>query len=284
MENNCVSFIILTWNSKKLIKNCIQSYANILGKENLTAEFWIIDNGSDDKTTDYIKQELVPEFKGSYEIHIISLDKNYGTTFSRNLALKKTVGKYIVICDSDTAFYGGSLRTALEYMKRDEKTGLIAPLLVWPDMKPQPSVRKFPTLIDKLSKIGNILFNLPIGNNDLYNNLSKTEIIPVETAASAFWILKRETIETVGFLDEKIFYAPEDIDYCLRIWKNGYRVMYMPELVINHFAQRISRSKPFSKIALSHLKGLLYYFYKHRYFLSRARIKQYYAPSFQKQN
>ena len=48
----------------------------------------------------------------------------------------------------------------------------------------------------------------------------------VDYAISAFWLLRRDVLEAVGLLDEEIFSRPEDVDYCLRVWKAGYTVVY----------------------------------------------------------
>ena len=50
----------------------------------------------------------------------------------------------------------------------------------------------------------------------------------MQTAISCCWFMRREVIERVGPLDELIFYAPEDVDYCLRAWKSGLAVVYYP--------------------------------------------------------
>ena len=89
----------------------------------------------------------------------------------------------------------------------------------------------------------------------------------VDYAISAFWMFRRDVLEKVGLLDERIFYSPEDVDFCIRIWKAGYCIKYFPQVSVIHDAQEISRAKgvKINIFTLSHLKGLLYLFLKHRY-------------------
>ena len=109
----------------------------------------------------------------------------------------------------------------------------------------------------------------------------KQEQYPVDYAISAFWMLKREAMEKVGLLDENIFYAPEDVDYCLRIWKAGYQIFYAPQIWSIHNAREISRGAKINSSTIKHLQGLLYYFRKHRYlFQSPQRA----VPNRQKRN
>ncbi len=260
-----VSFIILSWNSSNYIKRCLDSYANQLDREGLSGEFLITDNGSQDNTVEVIHNEVALGMSSLHTMEIIQLDKNYGTTISRNLALKKATGKYIIVCDSDTEYHKGSISGALDFLEQNKETGMIAPLLLWPEGEPQPTVRKFPTLFAKVAKILNIIFKIPIKDFDFYPDFPWKDIHQVQTAASACWIFRQELLDLVGYLDEKIFYSPEDLDYCYRIWKYGLKVIYYPEIEIYHHAQRISRNKPFSRHSLSHFLGLLYYFRKHRY-------------------
>jgi GT2 family glycosyltransferase len=87
---------------------------------------------------------------------------------------------------------------------------------------------------------------------------------------SAFWLFKRELIESIGLLDEKIFYAPEDVDFCVRAWLKGWKIYFYSRAKVIHRAQEISRKKPFGRAALSHLKGLAYYFWKYGYALKQS--------------
>jgi len=104
---------------------------------------------------------------------------------------------------------------------------------------------------------------------ELYSKDFK-EILRVDHCISACWLVRREAIEEVGLLDERIFYAPEDVDYCLRMWLNGWEVLYVPTAEVVHHTQR--RSHRSMRMAWVHAKGLFYYFRKHRYWLSRKNL------------
>ena len=83
-------------------------------------------------------------------------------------------------------------------------------------------------------------------------------------------MVDRKAIRKVGLLDEHIFYAPEDVDYCLRMWLNGYKVVYNPTAEVIHYTQRVSHKS--KKLAILHAEGLLYYFWKYKYLFSKRRI------------
>jgi hypothetical protein len=87
-----------------------------------------------------------------------------------------------------------------------------------------------------------------------------------------FWLLPRHVVARVGLHDERIFYTPEDVDYCLRIWAAGYEVVQDGDAVAIHDAREIARGGRRPGFAFSHARGLGYLFVKHRYALGRARL------------
>src|SRR5690606_30425379 len=98
---------------------------------------------------------------------------------------------------------------------------------------------------------------------------NEVEPFSVDYAISAFWLVRRSLYAALGGLDEKIFYAPEDVDFCLRVWRSGHSVVYVPSVTVVHHTQEISRGFALNRAKLNHVKGLLYYFLKHRYILRR---------------
>lgn len=269
-----ISFVIITWNSEKYIYQCIRSYIESVHREHLNAEFLIVDNGSKDRTTDIVENDILSKLPADITGRLFRLRKNLGTTISRNIALKAVSGNHIVVCDSDTEFMEGEWKEVFKYLN-NSGVGIIAPQLIYPDGKIQNSVKYFPTLTDKVLKLKKIFFNLKAGScNDFYEDFPWNSPRSVDTAISACWILKKSLLNQVGLLDEKIYYSPEDIDYCLRVWKTKSSVIYYPSLKLIHHTQQISHRKPFSKQSISHLFGLIYYFKKHHYFFSAEKIRK----------
>jgi GT2 family glycosyltransferase len=255
-----ISFIILTWNSERHLERCLESIVRKCGEEEIAFEIMVIDNGSTDGS-----QRILRRYGNAdpLRFRIIELESNRGTTYPRNLGLKQAQGEYICVFDSDTEFCSGSLSAALGMLAARPGVGMIAPKLLLPDGTVQNSVKRFPSLWHKLIKIPRILFGISTPNADFYSNFPFQGETVVDSAISACWILKRELLETVGYLDERIFYSPEDLDYSFRIRKAGYLIIYHPSLTVLHHTQQISHRKPFSKVSMSHLNGLIYYYRKH---------------------
>ncbi|MBO5397374.1 MAG: glycosyltransferase family 2 protein [Clostridia bacterium] len=105
-----ISFVILSWNSEKYLKDCIQSILNI---EKYNFGIYIVDNGSIDGSV-----KIIEAFCDK-QIHLIKLEKNYGTTISRNKGLQLIKHTdYICILDSDTIINEQAINVMTEYLEK----------------------------------------------------------------------------------------------------------------------------------------------------------------------
>jgi GT2 family glycosyltransferase len=258
-----ISFIILTHNSNEYIKRCLESIENIKSFE---IEIIIADNGSTDNTI-----KIIENFKKD-NIKIIKLKKNYGTTISRNKCLhliKNT--DFICILDSDTIINTDAIEKMIEYLKMNSNVGIVGPGMKGLNNKKQLPYRKFPTWKIKLLK------TIPIKKlNSKGIELESYKIkddIPFECdyLISACWMMQYDTYKKVGDLDEKIFYAPEDVEYCIRVKENNLKVVHLPYAQIIHVYQRISKKKLISKANITHIIGINYTLKKHKKFLKQYR-------------
>lgn len=257
-----LSCVILSYNSARCIQKCLGSLVEAISKLGMDAEIWVVENGSSDGSPGLIasiaqKHPLVRS---------IGLDKNYGTTASRNRALSKSTGKQILVLDSDAYITAEALEGLSSYLAANPKVGLVAPKLIYPDGRPQLSVDQFPTVPRKIERV--------IRLRQMERMQIQDQTAEVDYAISACWMLTRQAVDAVGLFDEAIFYAPEDVDYCLRIWKAGFRIVYQPSCVVIHDAQERSRKLIPNRFTWLHLQGLAYYFYKHKYFWSAKRLRE----------
>ncbi len=266
-----ISVIILTRDSEKYIEKCICSLFLDIRKSGEEFIVDVIDNGSKDKTL--VKLDRL---KDKFEnLNILKLKKNLGTTASRNIGIRKRRSNRVFILDSDTEVQPGTIQTLMDVLKKDDRIGIAAPRLSYSDGSVQFSCKKFPTLKVKICK------SLPFQwarkkaeIEELYDSAvySKDfdQIIEVDHCISAAWMVRRTAIGDIGLLDEKIFYAPEDVDYCVRMWMKGWRVVYVPQAGVIHHIQRESYRN--MGVALNHIRGLFYFFKKYGYWFNREKI------------
>lgn len=259
-----ISCVMLSYNSAKYLDLSLSALiAAFDHSPGYHDEIWIIDNGSKDGSVEILKawQRREPE-----RIKPIFFGENTGTTFSRNVALRSLTGQYVVVIDSDVVeIPPGTFETLIDRLEADPRNGMVVPMLTYPDGRFQLSTDVFPTLSRKVQRY------LGLKAMERAQGKAAPPSAPqlVDYAISAFWLLSREAVEATGLFDEAIFYSPEDVDYCLRVWEAGYRIVYEPGAKVVHDAQEISRGLPIKKSTFSHAKGLAYLFKKHGYVLSR---------------
>jgi len=254
-----ISTVILSYNSAKPIRRCLDELIQALSTFDCENEIFIVDNGSKDGSV-----ELIEQYKTQHPdlIKPIFFKENTGTTYSRNAALKKATGEYVLVLDSDAYISNEAINTLTQYLKVNSNTGMAVPRLFYNSGNFQLSCDIFPTLIHKFKRF---LF-LKKMEEQPHELQSIDKPIDVDYAISACWMLSRAAVDKTGLFDEKIFYSPEDVDYCLRVWESGFKITYIPSAEVIHDAQELSRGFKLSKFHFSHLKGLFYLMNKHHYF------------------
>ena len=261
-----LSFIILSWNSAHFLEGVLTTLESDIKGSGLSHEIIVIDNGSQDGSLTALRGY---QAKG-LPITVVPLGHNTGTTFSRNIGFRMARGKFICVLDSDMEFC--ELNTLLSLMRVFEshpQAGIVSPILKYPSGNHQKSFDQFPTLTNKLQRL---FFLRSMEEKEGHREFKVNDILEVNYTISAFWLFRRELVERIGLLDENIFYAPEDVDFCLRTWLAGQQVLYCGCTRVIHRAQEISRKKPFGKAARSHLAGLIYFFRKYGYAISLKKI------------
>lgn len=250
--------ILLTWNSARYVEACLRSVIDDLERSALEHELIVIDNGSSDGTLDILARLARPS------LTVVPLGTNTGTTFSRNIGLRMARGDFVAILDSDIEVRSpGTFERLVEYLRRQPDVGIVAPQLRFPSGRYQKTVDVYPTLTHKFRRFVRLReMEAAEGARD-----DATAARDVDYAVSAFWMMPRSLTARVGLLDERIFYAPEDVDYCLRAALAGFRVVYLPEVAAVHHAQEISRRRILSASFREHLKGLAYFYRKHGFVL-----------------
>ncbi len=266
MDKPSISFVILTWNSERYIEKCISS---ILDMDFADKEIFVVDNGSRDGT-----REILSKYGES--INAIYIGKNIGTTRSRNIAIRRCSDEFEFLCilDSDTVVNEQAFADMIKLLNRDETIGIVGPQMCNADGVLQISAKRFPTVKIKLFKACPIKAVQRMGERlEGYSFDHSSGVHTADHVISACWLMKKSVVREVGLFDEKIFYAPEDNDYCMRVRKAGYKVVYSAQSKIIHDTQRISKKKFFSYINLLHITGLIYYFFKHRYWLNAPKFE-----------
>jgi len=255
MDMPCLSTVILTSNQRKLTERVVGSLNEFMLSAD--AEVILVDNGSSDGTQNAV---MAKDFEWKERLKYIYLNENIGVAPGRNVGLKHASGDVILILDNDTIVD----REALAYMLRrllcDKTIGILAPALYSPSGELQDSAKPFPGVGIKVRHFISPKWR----REDERAEACECEPFYVIGACQMF---RREVMEKAGMLDERIFYGPEDADFCMRVRQAGFRIVYDPQVRIIHDWQRITSRRRFSRLSLLHIRSLIYFYLKHRRFL-----------------
>ena len=262
-----ISAVVLSFNADAHIRGCVEALVTSFVGLDEPCEIFVVENGSVDNSPAILK-EL--ESRHPDVLDVTYLESNHGTTKPRNLAIRRSQGQFVLIIDADAVATEVTLRRLLQVMREQEKCGIAVPKLIYPNGTFQLSVDRFPTLQHKIRRA----FRLKQIEQTSGGSQREEQLVDVDYAISAFWLVRRSLFDEVGLLDERIFYSPEDVDFCLRTWKSGWHIMFDSSVTAVHDARELSRGLRLNGFKIRHVKGLIYYFFKHRYLFSPPRLSR----------
>lgn len=213
-----VSVIILNWNGKKFLHDCLTSLFRI---ENPRIEIIVVDNNSSDDSVSYVRENF-PKVK------VIASDKNKGFAGGNNRGAGAATGQYLLFLNNDTKVTKEFLIPMIEACRRDPLIGCI---------QPEMRVMNHPDLLDEAGAY------LTMSGFLYHYGYRKVHRLPmyrtarvVFSAKGACMLIPKRAFEEVGGFDDDFFIFFEETDLCHRLWLAGYKVLYQPDSYIYHVA------------------------------------------------
>ena len=253
-----LSIAIITWDARDDLKKCLDSIFRSTG--DFSFEIIFVDNNSRDGSGQLIVENYP-------EINLISNAKNCGVARARNQAIEAANGKYVLLLDVDTEVHPDALARLLQFAEEHPQAGIIGSKLVDGENRLQHTCRQFPSVLTYIFRRLNFLPFFEQSRRlreHIMADWDHSQIREVDYVVGACQLIRREVLNDVGQLDERFFYGPEDVDFCLRAHLHGWKIYYFPNAIVVHFSNN-KHKKPFSKQTFKHLWGLFYFFQKHGY-------------------
>lgn len=227
-----VSIGIVSYNTKELIARCLDSI--FMKTKGVHFEVVIVDNCSSDGTP-MMLEECFPQ------VTLICNNENRGFSRSVNQAFMASQGDYFFILNPDTELYGNPIYELFNFMKSHPDVGVVGPKILYPNERLHPSCWKFMTLMLAILDVFQITLYFP-GNSFSkrynYDYWKHNYIREVDWITGAAFMTRRDIYQKLNMLDEQFFIYSEDMDYCFKAWKAGYKVLFNPNaIVIHHHAK-----------------------------------------------
>lgn len=255
-----LSIIILNWNTKDLLIQCLESVFEHTNK--ISFEVIVVDNDSSDGSQSEVKKRF------GKKLLFIQNKNNLGFSAGNNPGLKRAKGRYLLLLNSDTKIDYDVFSKMVKWMDSNKEVGILGPKRFNTDGSVQRNG------VGNLPSLSSILFNLvlPFHVIPFLNRFTPAlhkgylefylKNQQVGWVTGSCFMIRGEVYEQIGGLDENIFMYVEETEYCKRATDEGWEVWYLADEYIWHLERGSSVSGKEGAI-LGVYKGLIYYFEKH---------------------
>jgi len=254
MKNLSIDIIIVNYNSTDYLLKCLESIFANTGKADVNVI--VVDNNSQNQVEQIAK--IYPR------VAFIQNTTNIGFAAAINQGIRESNSKYILFLNPDTHIVPVFFRPILQYMETHPHTGILGPKILDTDGTVQGSARAFPNALTALygrsSPLTKYFPNNPVSRANIMTiGINKKSPMEVDWVSGACMMARRQAIEEVGAMDEHFFMYWEDADLCRRMWINGWKVIYLPEVSLYHHIGKSSDSRPLRSIYHFHRSSFLYF-------------------------
>ena len=227
-----LSIIIVSWNVRELLQNCLRS---VLVETKLALQIIVVDSASTDGSPEMVAEHFS-------QVELVACEENVGFPGGNNLGLARANGRYILLLNPDTIVHDGALAKMVSYLEENSQVGVVGPQLLNEDGTVQSSRRRFPTLRTAFFESTWLQPYAPQSVLDHYyaRDVAADETAVVEWVMGACLMTRQEVVAQEGGLDEKYFMYSEELDYCRRIHEAGWQVVYYPRAQVTHLSGKSS--------------------------------------------
>jgi GT2 family glycosyltransferase len=243
--------VIVNFNAGGFLKDAV---ASVLQSQSV-AHIYIVDNSSTDGSLD-----LVPQVHD--RLMVIRNNTNLGFATACNLGLKRAALENLLVLNPDCQVMEGTIERLITALRSTEHIGMVGPLLLNPDGSEQAGGRRrLPTPWLALGQSARRLGGLPFPHFLLHHEPLPRHPIEVEAISGACMMIRREMIADVGLLDEGYFLHCEDLDWCMRAHRSGWKILFVPDAKVVHHKGVSSRSRRLRVEYYKH-KGMVRFYSK----------------------
>lgn len=210
--------IVVSWNAAGELEECLQS---LTASRGLNLKTVVIDNASTEPSVEMVRQRFPT-------VELIINDTNRGFAAAVNQGLARAVGD-VVLINPDLKLEPSTLAVLRQTLSRHPRVGVVGPRLIYPDGKPQPSVKRFPRWIDLfliLTKLPNLFPRLARSYNGFDIDYDREQT--VDQVMGSCFMIRRSCLSDVGLFDQGFWIWFEEVDFCKRTRDRGWLTLYTP--------------------------------------------------------
>jgi N-acetylglucosaminyl-diphospho-decaprenol L-rhamnosyltransferase len=259
-----VSVVIVSWNVRELLLNCIDALRSSDVRDGLSVQIIVVDNASSDGSA-----EAVANLEC---VRLIQAGRNLGYGRAANLGLASARGRHFIVLNADTIAQPGSLAALAKFQDRHPRAGIVAPRLLNPDGSVQTAAFHFPTL--PMAALD--LFPLPAIvpgrirqwlqgsriNGRYPNEMQAHKPFPIDHPLGACIMLSAQAYRDVGGFDSALFMYSEEVDLAIRYAAVGWECWQVPKAQVVHLGGKSTGQLP-DRMAVELWRSRLYVYRKY---------------------
>ena len=249
-----LSIIIVNWNTRDLLDACLRSVLEEAAAAKLAVEIFVVDNASTDRSTEMVRRHYP-------NVVLIENSHNPGFAVANNQALVSAKGRYSLLLNPDTVVLADGLGALVRFMDEHPEAGAAGARLLNANGTLQRSCSPEPTLRRELWRLFHLDDFKPQGVYAM-RHWSVDKPHPVDVVQGAALIVRAAVLEQVGLLDGGYFMYSEEVDWCTRIRRAGWRIYWVPAARIIHYGGQSARQIA-DAMFLQLYRGKVQYFHKH---------------------
>lgn len=259
-----LSIIIVSFNTKELVLAIIAAIKK--HTKDITFEIIVVDNASTDGSIEEIKNQSgkIKNLVGIFN------KENLGFAAGNNMGIRRASGRYVLVLNSDTIISNNLLKEMVLWMDKNPEVGIATCSLRNKDGSIQGTGGYFPTLprvfswmtVQDLPFVDRFIKPFHPARSKSFRKETVFYKKPRELdwVTGAFMLIRRNVFEKTGFFDEDYFMYVEDVDFCYRAKKQGWKIWHLPQWSIIHYGGASGNTR---LSVLLEFEGLKKFYEKH---------------------
>lgn len=259
-KNPELSIVILSYNVKELLLNCLESVFLSKGKLDLW-QVIVVDNASSDGSVEAVKEEYP-------QVELIKNKENLGFAAGNNSAISFIKAPVVLFLNPDTVVVDHAIQKSLEVLLSNPDFGAITCRVELPDGRLDYSChRGFPTPWNSVAYFSGLAKMFPrspffAGYTALYLDTEKSH--EIDCATGAFLMVRKIAGDQINWWDKDYFFNGEDIEFCYSLKEKDWKIYYYPDEKIIHYKGSSAKQEK-SKTIVHGISAMRIFYKKHYY-------------------
>ena len=215
-----VVIVVLNWNNAPDTLACLDSLQRL---DDAERSILVVDNGSTDDSVQRIRERHP-------NLTLIETGQNLGYAGGNNVGIRHALAQgadYVCILNNDVVVDIGFLKPLVTCLAQEGDVGIACPTIA--DMSTPERIWALGASMLWRSGAPTRLFD-----GICISSVADMPAFDVDIAPGTAMLIKTEVFERVGLLDEAFFLYYEEMDWCLQVRKQGYRICAVPSAIVWH--------------------------------------------------